>query len=76
MILDEINTKLNEASATTTFQPAPLSVDHPDTVIEDSQYMADSELNAGSDYDSDNQEIREGESPTEIVKKKEFRHIR
>jgi hypothetical protein len=35
MILDEINTKLNEALATTTFQPARLSVEQADTVIED-----------------------------------------
>jgi len=38
--------------------------------------MADSELNAGSDNDSDNQEIREGDGLTEIINKKEFRHIR
>lgn len=76
MILDEINTKLNEALATTTFQPARLSVEQADTLIEDAQYMADSELNAGSDNDSDNQEIREGDGLTEIINKKEFRHIR
>jgi hypothetical protein len=35
MILDEINTKLNEALATTTFKPARLSVEQADTVIED-----------------------------------------
>lgn len=35
MILDEINTKLNQASATANFQPGSLSADQSDTMIED-----------------------------------------
>ena len=64
MILEEINTKIDEASAVNTFLSDCLTANQPGSMKEDALYMADSELNEASDKETNEQEFRDGEDLT------------